>query len=97
MAPPTQIARVSELETNVQKLDVQHAVLKESHERLINDVHILKDEVKELSQNMSEIRITIAQWSVGVAIIIGVGATIGGWFIKTSLDGLRSTMNSRIQ
>ena len=100
MAPHTQLARLSEVETNVQKLTVEVAVLRESHDRLTSEFHAFKDEMKkelkETNQTVSGVRMTIAQWSVGVAIIIGVGATVGGWFIKTSLDGLRATMNVRL-
>jgi hypothetical protein len=95
MAPTTQLLRISELEAASQKQEVELAVLRESHERLAEDVAALAQDMKDMNSAVANIKLTLAQWSVGVAIIIAAGTAIGGYFIKSSLDSLRAAMNHR--
>ena len=94
MAPTTQLLRISELEAASQKQEVELAVLRESHERLAEDVSALAHDMKEMNSAVANIKLTLAQWSVGVAVIIAAGSAIGGYFIKSSLDALRASMSS---
>ena len=94
MAPTTQLLRISELEAASKKQEVELAVLRESHERLAEDVAALAHDMKEMNSAVANIKLTLAQWSVGVAVIIAAGSAIGGYFIKSSLDALRASMSS---
>jgi phage shock protein A len=92
MAPTTQLLRISELEAQSQAHEVKLAVLTESHERLERDVAMLKSDMKDTNDAVAGIKLTLAQWSVGVALIIAAGTAIGGWFVKSSLDALKSSL-----
>lgn len=94
MAPTTQLLRISELEASSTKHEVEIAVLRESHERLAQDVEQLARDMKDTNSAVSNIKLTLAQWSVGVAIIIAAGTAIGGYFIKSSLDALKASMTA---
>ncbi len=95
MAPTTQLLRISELEASSQKHEVELAVLRESHERLTEDVSTLRSDMSTTAKEVSSIKITLAAWSVGVSIIVGIGACVGGWMIKTSLDAVRASINTQ--
>lgn len=82
------------MEAASQKQEVELAVLRESHERLAEDVAALAHDMKEMNSAVANIKLTLAQWSVGVAVIIAAGSAIGGYFIKSSLDALRASMSS---
>lgn len=94
MAPPTQLLRISELEAQSQSHEVKLARLDESVERLQQDVLAMKTEIQTTNKDVLSIRLTLAQWSVGVALIIAAGTAIGGWFIKSSLDALKTSLVS---
>lgn len=83
------------MEAASQKQKVELAVLRESHERLAEDVAALAQDMKDMNSAVANIKLTLAQWSVGVAIIIAAGTAIGGYFVKSSLDSLRAAMNHR--
>lgn len=103
MAPTTQLLRISELETSSQKHEVELAVLRESHERLAEDVADLSNEMKanhaavaadmkEQSIAIQRINLTMAGWIGAGAIIVSIGAVVGGWWIKTSLEQFKTAI-----
>lgn len=109
MAPTTQLLRISELEASSQKHEVELAVLRESHERLAEDVADLSNEMKAnhaavaadmKDQNLAiqRINLTMAGWIGAGAIIVAVGAVVGAWWINTSLEQFKTAIthnNSR--
>jgi hypothetical protein len=92
MAPTGQLLRLAALEDKSIDHEVKLAVLTESHERLERDVAMLKSDMKDTNDAVAGIKLTLAQWSVGVALIIAAGTAIGGWFVKSSLDALKSSL-----
>ena len=91
------------MEASSQKHEVELAVLRESHERLAEDVAAISQEIKanqatvaadmkEQNLAIQRINLTMAGWIGAGAIIVAIGAVVSGWWIKTSLEQFKTTI-----